>query len=252
MNKLYEIIKRLRKECPWDSKQTEESLIPYIIEESYELIDAIEKGDVEEKKDELGDFLLQFLLQVAINEEKENFTMDDVLRHLEKKLIRRHPHIFGDVKVETAEDVIKNWDEIKKKEKKREYLMDSVNRTLPALMYAKKVQKVANTVGFDWDTIDGVYEKMHEEIRELKEAKTREEKEEELGDILFVASHLGNFIDIDAETALRKSNDKFIKRFNLMEDMLKKEGKNFQDVSIDELEKLWQRAKKILREKKRE
>jgi len=251
LNRLYDIIRKLRKECPWDSKQTEESLIPYIIEESYELIDAIERGSVEEKKDELGDFLLQFLLQVAINEEKGNFTMDDVLRHLEEKLIRRHPHVFGDVKAETEEEVMKNWDEIKKREKKHAYLMDSVNRNLPALMYAKKVQKIANKVGFDWDTIEGVYDKMHEEINELKDAKTREEKEEELGDILFVASHLGNFIDIDAETALKKSNDKFIKRFNLMEDMLRGQGKNFEDASIDELEELWQKAKEILKEKKK-
>lgn len=252
MDKLYEIIKRLRKECPWDSKQTEKSLIPYIIEESYELIDAIENNDVKGKKDELGDFLLQFLLQVAIGEEKGEFTLDEVLRNLEEKLIRRHPHIFGDVEAKTAEDVIKNWDKIKEKEKKTEYLMDSVNRTLPALMYAKKVQKIANKVGFDWDTIDGVFEKMHEEIDELKEAKTPEEKEEELGDILFVASHLGNFIDIDAETALKRSNDKFIRRFNLMEDMLKKEGKTFTDADIEELEELWQRAKKILKEGKGE
>ncbi len=246
-NELVNIVKKLRKECPWDKKQTEKSLVPYIIEESYELIDAIDNNDIEGKRGELGDYLLQFLLQVAIAEEKNYFKMEDVLKTLYDKLVRRHPHVFGNNKVEDVDEVIKKWDEIKNSEKKTDHLMDCVNKSLPALIYAKKVQIVAKRVGFDWDTIEGAYSKMHEEIDELKSADTDENREEELGDILFIASHLGNFIGVDAETALKRGNDKFIRRFNLMEDILKKEGKTFNDVTTDEMEEFWEKAKEILK-----
>jgi MazG family protein len=246
-NELADIVKKLRKECPWDKKQTEKSLVPYIIEESYELVDAIDNNDIEAKKDELGDFLLQFLLQVVIAEEKGYFKMEDVLKNLYEKLIRRHPHVFGTTKVRNVDEVIIKWNDIKNSEKKTEHLMDCVNKSLPALIYAKKVQIVAKRVGFDWETIEGAYSKMHEELDELRSADTDENREEELGDILFIASHLGNFIGVDAETALKRGNDKFIKRFNLMEDMLKMEGKTFKDVTTDEMEEFWKKAKGILK-----
>lgn len=248
--RLVEIVKKLRKECPWDRKQTHKSLRRFVVEESYELVDAIDKKDKEKIVDELGDILLQVILHSAIGEEKGEFTLKDVLINLEKKLIRRHPHVFGNVKVKDENDVLKNWVEIKKQEKNHKSIMDKIPKYLPSIILAYKVQKKASSKKFEWDKTEDVYKKLEEEIEELKESKNKKEIEDEIGDIFFTIVHLANRFNVDSELALRKATIKFAERFKCMEELIKKDKKIFENLSIEELDTYWNKSKKILKSKK--
>ncbi len=241
MEEFYELVKRLRKECPWDAEQTQKSLIPFLLEETYELIDTIETGSREKIIEELGDLLLNIFMQMVILEETGN-VKGEIINRISKKIIERHPHVFKNIKVKDKDEVLKNWQEIKKIEKPSSILSD-VPLTLPSQLLAQRLQKIASSVGFDWDDVGGVFDKLKEEIVELKEADTAQKKEEELGDILFVLAHLGNFLKIDTEIALRKTCKKFKKRFKAIEEGLKKKGKTFEESNLDEMESLWQQAK---------
>ncbi len=243
MEDFYKLVRRLRKECPWDAEQTQKSLIPFLLEEAYELIDAIDKDDKEKIREELGDLLLNIFMLMVILEESDK-SQEGIIDTISKKIIRRHPHVFnkGSDPVTKAE-VLKKWQQIKKDEKPTSILSD-VPLTLPSLLLSQRLQKIASSVGFDWDDINGVYDKLKEEIEELKDADSDKEKEEELGDILFVLAHLGNFLKIDTELALRKTCEKFKKRFKAIEEGLKKKGKTFKQSNLDEMETLWQKAKK--------
>jgi len=242
MEDFYKLVKKLRKECPWDAEQTQKSLIPFLLEEAYELIDAIDKDDKKKIREELGDLLLNIFMQMVILEESDE-SQEEIIDIISKKIIRRHPHVFnkGSDPVTKAE-VLKKWQQIKKDEKPTSILSD-VPLTLPSLLLSQRLQKIASSVGFDWDDINGVYDKLKEEIEELKDADSDKEKEEELGDILFVLAHLGNFLKIDTELALRKTCEKFKKRFKAIEEGLKKKGKTFKQSNLDEMETLWQQAK---------
>lgn len=241
MKDFYELIRRLRKECPWDAAQTQKSLIPFLLEETYELVDAIERDDREKVTEEIGDVLLNIFMQMVIMEERER-SVDDIIAHIETKIIKRHPHIFEKKHVRDAEEVLANWQKIKKEERPGSILSE-VPMTLPSLLLAQRLQKIASSVGFDWENTDGVLEKLQEEIRELRDATGQEKQQEELGDILFVLAHLGNFLGIDTELALRNTCMKFKHRFRAIEEGLKERGKTFSESDLDEMESLWQQAK---------
>ncbi len=247
-DRLVEIMARLRKECPWDRKQTRESLRPYLIEEAYEVLEAIDENDPEKLKEELGDLLLQVVFHAEIAREKGEFDINDVIDFLCNKLIYRHPHVFGDVKVKDAEEVLENWEKLKKKEKNhKDSVLSGVPRELPALLQAFRLQEKASKVGFDWDNVDGVIDKMKEELSELIEAVNsgdREKIEHEMGDLLFAVANLGRFVGVDPENALRKCNARFKERFQYIEKKLSEEGKSPSDVSLEYMDKLWEEAKK--------
>jgi len=247
---LVKIMEKLRSPqgCPWDRKQTHESLVPYLVEETYEVVDAIRKKDFEGLKEELGDLLLQIVFHSQIAKEEGKFDVSDVVDAISRKLVFRHPHVFGDREdIKTAEDVLKEWDRFKEKEgKKKESLLDGIPESLPSWERAYKLQKRAAKVGFDWNSFDGIKEKMKEEIEELSEALkegNREKLEEEAGDLLFMAINLVRFLGINPELALSKANEKFEKRFRYMEKRAKEMGKKLEDMSVDEMELLWQEAK---------
>jgi MazG family protein len=241
-------MKRLRGEngCPWDHEQTHESLKPYLLEETYEVLEAIDKQDDSELTEELGDLLLQIVFHAQIASENRKFDIDDVARKIVEKLKRRHPHVFGKTKVGGSEEVLKNWEEIKKDEGKLSVLA-GVPEHLPALLKARRVQEKSKRVGFDWDNIDGAFKKILEEVNELKEAAAEMNKkrtEEEFGDILFSLVNVSRFLGIDAESSLRKTINKFKKRFQYIESAVKKMGdKQLNNYSIHELDELWEEAK---------
>ncbi|TDT69840.1 XTP/dITP diphosphohydrolase/tetrapyrrole methylase family protein/MazG family protein [Hypnocyclicus thermotrophus] len=248
MNKfqeLIEIMKKLRKDCPWDKEQTLDSLKPYLLEESYELIDAIDKKDYNELKSELGDLLLQVVFQSEIMEEEKRFNIDDVIEKLNEKLIRRHPHVFKDVEVENSDEVLKNWEEIKKTEKEhldRVSVLDGIPNSLPPLIRATKLQKKVKKIGFEFEKIDDVIEKIDEEVLEFKEAiKNKDIKnlEEELGDIIFTLVNISRFLKIDITNALIKTNRKFEERFRFVEKNL-----DLKNSTLEEMDKMWEEAKK--------
>ena len=234
--------------CPWDREQTHKSLLPYLIEETYEVVDAVERGIDEELKEELGDLLLQVVFHSQIAKERGAFTIEDVVDSIARKLVERHPHVFGgrdDIK--SAEDVSREWEKLKEKEgKKRESVLDGIPSSLPALERAYKLQKRAEKVGFDWRSFEGIKEKLLEELDEIEsELKrgNREKLEEEVGDFLFMAVNLSRFLGIHPETALRKANRKFEERFRFMEKKAREMGRSLSDMDIDEMEELWQEAK---------
>ena len=234
--------------CPWDRKQTHESLVPYLIEETYEVVDAIRKKDPENLKEELGDLLLQIVFHSQIAKEKGYFDVYDVIDTIAKKLVFRHPHVFGNREdIKSAEDVLKEWDKFKEKEgKKKDSLLDGIPESLPAWERAYKLQKRAVKVGFDWKSFEGIREKMVEELSELSEALkegNKEKLEEEAGDLLFMAINLVRFLGVNPELALSKANEKFEKRFRYMEERARKEGKKLEEMSLEEMERLWQEAK---------
>ncbi|GAB6075809.1 nucleoside triphosphate pyrophosphohydrolase [Desulfurobacterium crinifex] len=248
---LVKIMEKLRSPegCPWDRKQTHESLIPYLIEETYEVVDAIKDNNYENLKEELGDLLLQIVFHSQIAKEKSKFDINNVVDSIARKLVFRHPHVFGDRDdIKDAEDVLREWEKFKEQEgKKRESEMDGIPKSLPALERAYKLQKRAVKVGFDWSNFEGIKEKVIEELNEIEEAlKSRDKKkvEEEVGDFLFMAVNLARFLGVHPEIALSKSNDKFEKRFRFMEKLAKESGKELKDMTIDEMEELWQKAKK--------
>ncbi len=245
--RLVHIMKELRQKCPWDRKQTPQSLRQYILEEAYETVEAIDNEDWDELKKELGDLLLQIVFQAEIAEENNRFVLEDVIRHINEKLIERHPHVFGDVRVNTAEEVKDNWEQIKYKTENRTSVLQGVPRHLCALLRAQRIQDKASHVGFDWENPRQVLEKVKEEITELEHAveqKNREQAEEEIGDLLFSLVNLSRFLKINAEDALRKTTNKFIARFQYIEERLAAQKKDIHQVSLEEMDALWDEAKK--------
>lgn len=250
-NNLLKIMSRLRgkKGCPWDKEQTRESLKPFIIEEAYEVIEAIDEKSPEKLKEELGDLLLQVVFHAQLAKEKKEFDMEDILTTLEEKLIRRHPHVFGDVSYEDAKEILVQWEKIKKEEKaniERESMLDSVPKELPALLRAHRLQDKASRVGFDWKHIDDVFAKVEEEIKEFKGAvkeKKADEIEDELGDIFFALVNVARFLEINPEDALRKTISKFISRFRYIEEKAKEAKKELSDMTLEEMDKFWEEAK---------
>lgn len=242
---LIKITKLLRSEngCPWDKVQTHESIRRDFIEETYEVVEAINDCDTEHLKEELGDVLEQVVFHADIEEDAGRFNFDDVADGIVKKLIFRHPNVFGDVKTETAEDVLAGWDALKMEEKHQETAADTMNavaKSLPALWRAEKVQKKAAKVGFDWDSAEGALDKLGEELSELKEAvQNGTNIEEELGDLLFSAVNLSRFVKVDAEAALTGATNKFIARFTEMEKLALTQGIKLNDMSLEEMDKLW-------------
>lgn len=248
---LLEIMRHLRSPggCPWDAEQTHESIRNSFIEETYEVIEAINKKDKELLQEELGDVLLQVVFHARMEEEEGSFNFSDVCDGICKKLVERHPHVFGDVNVENTDDVLRNWDTIKRKSKGQKTqgsAMEKIPKEMPALMRAEKIQSKAKKAGFDWDEIDGALEALESEIRELREAMHSGEKKEienEMGDVLFSCVNVSRFLDVDPELALTASNEKFIARFLEVERLAKKQGIDMKTKSIGELDELWKQAK---------
>ena len=249
-DRLMEIMRRLRAPggCPWDAEQTHDSLKRYLLEECYEVIEAIDTGDMDNLKEELGDLMLQPVFHAAIAEEAGKFSMDDVLAAVCDKLVRRHPHVFGDQTIESSAAQIENWEKIKKAEKGegRKSAISGVPTGLPALLKAHKVTEKAARVGFDWEHSHQVFAKVLEELHEFEEtmlARDEVRMEAELGDLLFAIVNLGRFLAIDPEEALRKTIARFVRRFSYVEDALHAQGKTMPEASLEEMDILWEEAK---------
>lgn len=241
--------------CPWDREQTHESIKKNFIEETYEVIEAINKGDCESLREELGDVLLQVALHSEMEREKGTFDFDDVVNDICKKLVIRHPHVFGGLTAENGSEALKNWDDIKLKTKglkKQSESMIKVPREFPALMRAQKIQQKAAKAGFDWKNKDGALNKLFEEINELKIALlsgNKKDIEDEFGDVLFSCVNISRFIGVDSEEALTSSTDKFMSRYIIVEKLAEENGVNMKSASIDELDVLWDKAKEIIAKK---
>lgn len=245
--RLVEIMARLRAPggCPWDREQTFDTIKPYLLEESYEVMDAIDARDWEGLAEELGDLLLQPVFFAQMAAEEGRFDIADSLDAINSKLIRRHPHVFADGDARTADDVKKRWDEIKAEEKPRpKGLLEGVPRALPALVEAQQIASRAAGAGFDWENVEQVFEKLDEELGELREAGSAGEIENEIGDLLFVIVNIARFMKVDPEQALRKTNAKFRRRFAHVENGLAERGKTPRESTIEEMEALWQDAKR--------
>lgn len=257
-NELNEIMKRLRKECPWDREQTHDSIKGATLEETYELLESIDSKDFEEMKSELGDLLLHILFHSVIAEEQNKFNINDVIDSIREKLIRRHPHVFGEVKVKDQNDVVKNWEEIKMKEG-RNSILQGVPQNMPGLARAYRLQEKASKVGFDWNNKEDIWKKVIEEIEEMHEIEDKRQKmedksikdihdqlEDEVGDVFFALVNYARFIGINPENALRLTNEKFIKRFQYIENKLKEKGKPVTESSLEEMDKYWEESKRVL------
>ncbi len=234
--------------CPWDREQTHASLRKHMLEESYEAISAIDSGDFVDMREEFGDLLLQVVLQSQIANEESQFNINQVVQGIYSKIVRRHPHVFGDVEVADVDGVLANWEKLKEKERGKKKdgkgLLDGVPLALPALSQAQEYQDRAARVGFDWPEIEGVLEKIAEEVEEVKRATNEKELAAEIGDLLFALVNLARWKKVDAESALRETNMKFKKRFTYIEQGAKKQRRDLSDLSLDEMESLWQEAKK--------
>ena len=244
LERLIEIIDILRSEngCKWDREQTHATLKRNMLEEAYEAVDAIDDNDMKHLKEELGDVLLQVVLHSQIAKEENAFDIEDVSKGIADKLVHRHPHVFGDVKVTSTDEILDNWEKLKKEEKPhRTSIMDGVSRSQAALMSAQKISKKAVGVGFEWPNQESLYDCVLSEINEFKQAKTQDEKEDELGDILFAVVNLARWNKIDAEQALLRANKKFVARFKEMEALA---GKDLEKLSLEEWDNLWKLAKK--------
>ena len=258
--RLLDIMAQLRTPgtgCPWDLEQTFETIAPYTIEEAYEVVDAIERGDMEHLVEELGDLLLQVVFHARMAEEAGHFTFDDVIEAICKKMIRRHPHVFGDETARDAGAVKGMWERIKSEEAKAKNnesqlgILESVPRALPGLIRAVKLQKKAARVGFDWNDIEPVFDKIREEIDELEQAfrssdrteRRDEHTHEETGDLLFALANLARHMKIEPESALQDANAKFLRRFRFIEDELRNSGKSVESASLDEMDLLWDQSK---------
>lgn len=238
------IMLKLRKECPWDREQTHDSIKGATIEETYELIEAIDLKNFDEMKSELGDLLLHILFHSVIAEENKQFNIDDVIDSIKDKLIRRHPHVFGNIKVNGTEEIVKNWEEIKLSEG-RDSLLEGVPKNLPSLARAYRLQEKASKVGFDWDNKKDVWKKVIEEIEEMHEMEDNKVKlEEELGDVFFALTNYARFLGINPENALRLTNEKFITRFSYVEKKIKESGKKLTDSNLQEMDKYWEESKR--------
>ena len=245
---LVNIVEKLRSPegCPWDKEQTHESLLPYFLEEAYEVIESVELKEWETLKEELGDVLLHILLQAKIADETNKFNISDSLEGINNKLVNRHPHVFGDDNIDASVEAKQNWEDIKHVEKKRKSRLDGVPNKLPALVRAQRLQEKASYAGFDHDNIEDAWEKLNEELNELKSAQEKRDIEnikEEIGDVLFSVVNLSRFFDIPAEDMLRKTNRKFITRFQTIERELKEKGKKLENSNLEEMEKIWEKSK---------
>jgi len=251
LSKLIKITETLMGDdgCPWDKVQTRESLKPYLVEETYEVLEALDENDPEKIKDELGDLLYQILFHSKISSLKGEFNFRDVIDNLSEKMVRRHPHVFKGGKLNTPDQVIGQWEEIKNKENNKvnqKSILDSIPINLPSLIKAQKLQKKAAKEGFDWEQINDVFDKLDEEIKEFKEAvlkKKNTDIQSEIGDIIFVITNIAKFYKIDAEEALRSTNKKFIKRFQYIEKKIEEKGETLKDCPLEEMERYWQEAK---------
>jgi len=251
----HEIVAHLRAPngCPWDREQTHQSLRTHLLEESYETLEAIDSGDFASMREEFGDLLLQIVLNAQIASEEGQFNMNDVVKGIHDKIVRRHPHVFGEVKVDGVEGVLQNWERLKEQERREQNaegrkqmekgLLDGVPVSLPALTQAQEYQDRAARVGFDWPEIEGVLDKVREEIEEIKAAQNLEEVTGELGDLFFVLVNLARWRKVDAESALREANLKFKKRFGYVEQGAKKQGRSLSDMTLEEMDGLWEEAK---------
>ncbi|MFY9174469.1 MAG: nucleoside triphosphate pyrophosphohydrolase [Peptococcia bacterium] len=261
---LIEVMKKLLSPegCPWDREQDHQSLRPHLIEEAYEVIEAIDCGEMDKLEEELGDLLFQIVFHSVLAENSGSFSFANVVDGITQKMVRRHPHVFGDISVENSQEVLQNWDKIKAVEQgyKGEAIprvMTKINRSLPALLLAEEVQKKAAKVGFDWDELEGAWDKVEEELVELKEAiaennclnnsqNNKDRIEEEMGDLLFALVNVCRFLKISAELALEKASRKFISRFNYIEDKLQQNGAKWEEMDLDSLENIWKEAKKAI------
>jgi len=244
---LYAIIKRLHAPggCPWDREQTHASLRPHLREESYEALEAIDSGDLARLTEELGDVLLQVLMHAAVAERLDEFTFADVTGHIARKLIRRHPHVFGEGTARTAEDVRQSWEVLKKEEKPRQSILEGVPATLPALAASQSIQGRARRIGFDWPDVEGPLAKLVEEVEEFAHATGEREREDEFGDILFVLANIAQRLDVDAEQALRGANQKFRRRFSMVERIAAERGLDLKSLDLAGLDALWDEAKAL-------
>ena len=253
LEKLVDIIAVLRSEngCPWDREQTHKTLCPNMLEEAYEAVDAIDDGDISNLREELGDVLLQVVLHAQIAKDNNEFDIEDVAKELSDKLIHRHPHVFGTEKVKSADDVVTNWDILKKEEKSyRKSILDGIPKSQSALMSAQKISKKVVKVGFEWDSVESLKDCIKSEYKEFEEAVQsgdKEKMEDEMGDIFFATVNLARWYKIDAEQALLLANKKFTKRFKKMEEL---KTKPFEDYSFDEFNELWKMAKIKIKEEK--
>ena len=246
---LVEIIATLRAPggCPWDRKQTHASLRGNLLSECYEVLEALDESDAEKLRDELGDLLMQIVLQAQIAREAGEFELGEVIEGISQKLIHRHPHVFGAKKVKDAEEVMHNWEELKREEREEGVsMLESVPKEMPALSYAHEIQRRAAWVGFDWEDIAGIIDKLAEEVGEFQRAETKEEKASEFGDLLFTLVDIALRMGIDSEAALREANKRFYQRFTIMEELCRQRGLKFAELSFDEQNALWAEAKKKL------
>ena len=256
--KLVDVMERLRGEggCPWDREQTRESLKPFLLEETYEVLEAIEEKDSEMLREELGDLLFQVVFHSQIAKESGEFTVNDVLTTISDKMVRRHPHVFGDAEAGTSKEVLVRWEEIKQQEnrnKKRKSLLDGVPKQLPAMIRANQLQARAARVGFDWTEWAPVWKKVREEIGELEESLLKGDSrsiEAELGDLMFALINAARFMKLDPEEALRRTNERFTSRFHSMEHKAKETGRSLSDMSLAEMDQLWDEAKKAEKKSK--
>ncbi len=243
---LVDIVARLRAPdgCPWDKKQTHASLRGNLLEECYEVLEALDEGNSDKLCDELGDLLMQVVLHAQIAAEAGEFELGDVVNSINTKLIHRHPHVFGSKKVKDAEEVALNWEVLKQEERGGTSILASAPKQMPALGYSQEIQRRVAQVGFDWEDVDGVIEKLTEEISELKRAESQERKAQEFGDLLFTLANIARRLGIDLEAALRQANQRFYRRFTYMEEVCRQRGLNFGELSFDEQNALWEEAKR--------
>lgn len=245
-DRLLTVMDELRLNCPWDQKQTLETIRHLTIEEVYELSDAIIENDVQEVKKELGDIMLHLVFYARIASETNQFHIGDVLNGICEKMIHRHPHVYGEVDIQNEEEVKRNWEQLKKKEGNKTVL-GGVPKTLPAMTKAVRIQSKAKGAGFDWDNKDQVWAKVQEELEEFKTAPTSEEQEKEFGDVLFSLINYSRFVNIDPEYALEKTNKKFISRFNYLEKKALELGKNLEDMTLKEMDAIWEESKQFFK-----
>lgn len=246
MQELVAIMKRLRRECPWDAKQTHQSLKPYLIEEVYEVLESIDHQTWDELASELGDLLLQIVFHSQIASENGHFDFNTVVEKISKKLVERHPHVFDSDTAKTAEEVQSNWEHIKVKSENRKSLLGGIPASAPALLRAQRLQNKASTVGFDWNSVHPVMDKLEEEWTELKQAVDKgslDDVKDEFGDLLFTLVNLSRYLDLDSEDALRLTNDKFIKRFQYIEKHYDNNLEAIKKASLEEMDTLWEESK---------
>jgi len=248
---LVDIIAKLRAPdgCPWDRKQTHSSLRENLLEECYEVLEALDERDSKRLREELGDLLMQIVLHAQIASEAGEFELGDVVKSINTKLIHRHPHIFGSMKVKDAEKVALNWEVLKQEEREADTsILTSVPKQMPALGYSQAIQRRVAQVGFDWEDVDGVIDKLAEEVSEFKRAESLEKRAQEFGDLLFTLANIARRLEVDLEATLREANSKFYRRFTYMEEVCRQRGVNLGEISFDEQNALWEEAKKNVEE----